>query len=126
MSRSRHNDNQRLNRSVSQGRSGNQSHLLDGIGSVIKEVDESRLTTSPGGNVFDRLQGLAREIPEKQKGRQIAKLQSERVDEKTGQLLYRPKTGRAVMGRSEDIKGEGGISNYLYNKHKMKEEAKRR
>jgi len=42
------------------------------------------LTASPGSNVFERLQGLAREIPEKQKGREIAKLHSERIDQTTG------------------------------------------
>lgn len=84
------------------------------------------MNNSPGANVFERLQGLAREIPEKKRGREIAKLQSERIDDKTGQLLYRPKTGRTLQGRSEEVQNEGGISNYLYKKHRLKEEAQQR
>ena len=50
-----------------------------GVNGPIKEVDES-VEHQNFGNVFERLNGDARAIPDKQKGREIQKLQSETVD----------------------------------------------
>ena len=61
----------------------------------IKEVDESReITTS--SNVFERLTIEAKILPEKRKGREHAELERSKVDEKTGQPLFHPVTGRSV------------------------------
>ncbi len=39
--------------------------------------------------------------------------------------MFHPVTGRRVQGRDDQVKSEGGISNYLYKKHRMKESAQR-
>ena len=34
-------------------------------------------------------------------------------------------TGRGVQGRDNEVKSVGGVSNYLYKKHVLKEQAQR-
>lgn len=94
------------------------------INRPIKEVDESREITT-GSNVFERLTIDAQIQPEKRKGREQVELERSKVDEKTGQLLFRPMTGRGVQGRDNEVKSVGGVSNYLYKKHVLKEQAQR-
>ena len=55
----------------------------------------------------------------------IAETLRQSVDSQTGQQLFRPQTGKSAQGREQEVRSEGGISNYLYNKHKMKEQAQK-
>ena len=93
----------------------------------IKEVlDESRLSTNGGeSNVFERMAIDVKTVPEKRKGRQQAELERQKVDQKTGQLLFKPRTGKSVQGREEQVRNEGGVANYLYNKHQLKDKAQK-
>lgn len=109
-----------LTKSISQKEAPDRFTLGD-MNGPIKEVDESGVFSAQGISVFDRLTSLANEMPARRKGREKAKLASERVDEKTGQKLFKPKTGRPVESRSKEVKEEGGIANYLYKKHQQKE-----
>ena len=47
---------------------------------------------------------------------------TELYDKDTGQLLYRPRTGRSSQGRSTEIQSSGGLANYLYHKTRPKEQ----
>ena len=98
--------------------------MVLGVNGPIKEVDES-MDLNLISNVFDRLNGDAKALPEKRRGREIQRLKNELVDEKTGQEFYRPKTGKSFEGRASEVKNVGGISNYLFKKHKLKEEAQK-
>ena len=68
----------------------------------------------------------AQNIPEKRKGRQIAEIERQRFDEKTGQILFKPMTGKTVSGRTNEIKSDGDIFNHLYKKHQLKENAQKK
>ena len=67
----------------------------------IKEVlDESQLSTAGANvNVFDRLSMDAKTVPEKRKGREQAELERQKLDPRTGQKLFKPRTGKSVQGR---------------------------
>lgn len=94
----------------------------------IKEVlNESQISTlGAQGNVFERLSMDAKAGPEKRRAIEQAELERKKVDPKTGQLLFKPRTGKSVCGRQLQVKNEGGVANYLYNKHSVKEDFQKR
>lgn len=56
----------------------------------------------------------------------MAEIERQKVDEKTGQPLFKPQTGKGLQGRKEQVSNDGGVANYLYNKHKIKTNAQKR
>lgn len=98
-----------------------------GNGPIKEVLDESRLTDSGGlsNNVFERLTIDAKILPEKRKGREQAELERQKIDPKTGQVLFKPRTGRSIEGREQQVRSEGGVANYLYNKHQLKDQAQK-
>ena len=65
-------------------------------------MHSSAFPKSPSdNNVFQRLQGNARQIPYRKQDREAAKQINELFDKETGQVLYRPLTGRSLKSREK-------------------------